>query len=459
MIVAGIFFAFLGLGLVIVIHELGHFFAARASGVEVEAFSIGWGPKLFSWKRGATEWRISAIPLGGYCRMKGEEAFAAAIQTKAETIPREPGTFYGAPAWKRIIISVSGPLCNILLAAVIFIAVAAVGTSSKTFVNRIVLASDYPSLDAGLPGNSPAVKAGLKSGDIVLEAGGEPVLDFTDLQGLIQRSPENDLPLVIDRDGQRLELQVTPFLDKESGAGRIGIYPWVPLLVSEVSPGSAAALAGIQPGDKIVTLDGKAISHDIDLRTGLVGQPQKVALGVERNGKVLDLSLVPNWSDRKEGPFIGLSFQLASKVSQSLSLGQAAQAGLAKTASTIEESVRALGLLFRGVNILSAVSGPARITYYAGAIAVDAVKENGPIGIMTYLDFLAFISIALFLMNLLPIPALDGGMIILFIAEILKRSPLRTKTVYAYQLVGTIFIFGLLALALTSDAFHFFPSR
>lgn len=445
----------LGLGPLILIHELGHYFAARASGVEVEAFSIGWGPKVFSWKRGNTEWRISAIPLGGYCRMKGEEAFAAALQNKSETIPREPGTFYGAPAWKRILISAAGPLSNVLLALVLFIVVAAVGTTSKTMSNRIILASEFRSASDPLPSLTPAETAGLKTGDIVIQAGEKEVRDFTDLQNAIMRTPNQALPLRVMRDGKEVKLSVTPFLDKTTGAARIGIYSWQALLVDSVNPGSSAALAGLRSGDLVQSLDGRALAHTIELEKGLTGHPAQIRLGILREGAQTELTLVPNWSDK--GPSLGLNFRPETKVTRSESLGKALEDGARATWSTIVDSVHSIGLLFKGVSLLTAISGPGQITETVGKVAVYAVSQNGLIGLMTVLDLLGLLSIALFIMNLLPIPALDGGMIVLFLVEIVKRSALKTKTVYRYQILGMGFVLGLLALALISDKIHFFP--
>ncbi|MBL8968297.1 MAG: site-2 protease family protein, partial [Spirochaetaceae bacterium] len=183
-----IFLGLVGLGLVVLVHELGHFAAARAVGVEVEAFSIGWGPKLFSWKRSRTEWRLSAFPIGGYCRMKGEEAFRQALADKSESIPRDPGTFYGASPLRRILISVSGPVANVLFAAVVAIAVAAVGYSVPSYDNRIVLASEFSLDGKPAPTGLPADLAGLKSGDRVVAIDGKPVRDYADLQEAIALS-------------------------------------------------------------------------------------------------------------------------------------------------------------------------------------------------------------------------------------------------------------------------------
>src|SRR5512133_2640173 len=122
-----VFLGLIGLGIVIFVHELGHFLAARAVGIGVEAFSLGWGPKIVGWKRGETEYRISAFPIGGYCMMRGEAQFRQAIETKSDEIPSAPGTFHGASPWRRIVVSLAGPFANVIFAAIVFVAVASIG--------------------------------------------------------------------------------------------------------------------------------------------------------------------------------------------------------------------------------------------------------------------------------------------------------------------------------------------
>ena len=260
MIVIVIILGLIGLGIVVLVHELGHFAAAKASGVEVEAFSIGWGPKIWGWKRGATEWRISAFPIGGYCKMKGEEALTSAIQNKTEHVPRDPGTFYGVSPWKRILISFSGPLANIIFAIVVYIIVAAVGFSEKTYDNRIVLANDFSLGGVIVPRNLPAEGSGLKSGDRIVSINGKRVADFNQLQETIALSPDKNLNMSIERNGQFLDLQVKPQMDKDSGAGRIGIYPWIDPVVDSLVPNGPAALGGMKSGDIITSIDGKTNS-------------------------------------------------------------------------------------------------------------------------------------------------------------------------------------------------------
>jgi len=242
-----VIYGLLGLSIVVLIHELGHFVAARSLGIEVEAFSIGMGPKLLGFTRGGTEWRISAFPLGGYCRMKGEEGFKQALERKLAHIPAEKGSFYGEPAWKRILILLAGPSFNLVFAALLFAIVALVGLRIETLPNRIVLASDYPLLSAQSSGEpSPALAAGLKTGDWIVGIDGKPVNDYSDLQDLVSVNAQKELLFDVERSGSRLLLPVRPRLDKDSGQGLIGVYAWAEPLVASIAPGSSAAIAGIK---------------------------------------------------------------------------------------------------------------------------------------------------------------------------------------------------------------------
>ncbi|HET7838834.1 MAG TPA: site-2 protease family protein, partial [Rectinemataceae bacterium] len=425
----------IGLGLVVVVHELGHFAAARAMGVEVEAFSVGWGPKLFGFRRSNTEWRISAVPIGGYCKMKGEESFRKALEDKAESFPREPGSFYGAAPWRRIVIAVAGPLANILFALLVFVVVSAVGYSIRTSSNRIVLASEYH-LDPSAEGKSfPADAAGLKSGDRIISADGKPVADYSDVQETIALSADRAIRLGVERGGSRLDLTVTPAMDRSSGAGRIGVYSWTDPVVEEVAKGSAAAIAGIETGDVVTAIDGKPVKHAIEALSYLASKPERARFTLLRNGASVDASVVLAWTETGESN-LGISFRSQLKTFRAQSMGAAIAGGAAETWKTFSISFKSLGLLFRGVDLLKAVSGPARITYFVGRSASEGMKAGSTGGLALPLNFLAFLSIGLFIMNLLPIPALDGGQVLLFITEIARRRPLRVITVYRFQFVG-----------------------
>jgi regulator of sigma E protease len=195
------------------------------------------------------------------------------------------------------------------------------------------------------------------------------------------------------------------------------------------------------------------VSHGIAVLARLADRPEKVKMSVERNGTTMELPLILAYTD--QGPNLGISFRTQNHVVKSSSLGSAFADGARETWSTFSLSVESLGLLFRGVNILKAVSGPARITYMVGTTATQSVAQNGAGGIVIAFNFLAFLSIALFIMNLLPIPSLDGGMIVMFVIEAIRKKPLKTKTIYRYQVIGMAFILGLFLLACLSDILFF----
>lgn len=443
----------LGLSFVVVVHEFGHFLAARAVGVDVEVFSVGMGPRIAGFKRRGTDWRISAFPLGGFCRMKGEEAFKEALEKQLPHIPAEKGTFYGVAPWRRMIILVAGPLANIILAVALFIVVSLVGVTIQTAPNRIVLASDVASY-SGATTDNPADLAGLKSGDIVVAIDGAPILDYSDLQEAIGFNPGKKLSVTVKRGDGSIGLFVTPRLDKSSGQGLIGIYAWIDPVVSQVEPRSAAGIAGIRPGDRITAINGAPIENSIGLAAALAGKPEKVTITALRTGVAVEEHAVLTYDENGQ-PNLGVGFATVTRTNKASSFTDAIAKGSAETWKTLGLSVKGIGLLFSGVNVLKAVSGPARITYMVGNTAKESIKASGFGGIPTILSFLAFLSVSLFLMNLLPIPALDGGQLVLSIAEAARRKPLLTKTIYRFQFVGTAMILALFFLATFSDILFF----
>jgi len=442
----------LGLSLVVIVHELGHYFAARAVGVEVEAFSIGWGPRLAGFRRKGTEWRISAFPIGGFCRMKGEEAFKKALEEKLPSIPAEPGSYYGVSPWRRLVILFSGPFANVLLAVLLFSIVSFVGITINTAPNRIILASSTSGPADSSP--NPADAAGLMSGDVILEIDGKAVRDYSDLQSMIGSNPEKTLSMVVARDGQKLHLPVTPRLDKNTGQGLIGIFAWVDPVIDSVEQGSAAAIAGLRSQDRILKVDGQPVRNTIELVTALENKPEKVTFTIARDSRELEVTMVVGGFENGFSD-TGFQFQGITRVDKASSLPAAIKGGLDETAETLTLTIKGFGMLFRGVDLFKALSGPARITYFVGSAATESLKDSGASGIPTILSFLAFLSIGLFIMNLLPIPALDGGQAVLCLVEIAGRRPLKTKTIYRYQFVGAAMILAIFVVATFGDLLFF----
>jgi len=235
----------IGLSIIVVIHEFGHFLAARAHGVEVEAFSLGWGPTLLSAKRGRTEWKLSAFPLGGYCKMKGEDAFKTALEQNLPTLPKEEGSFYSASPTRRIGILAAGPIMNFVFAIVLSTIVALVGTQVQTISNKIILASEYGGTIGGNTEQTSRIlqtSLGFEQATIITKIDDVEIKDYSDLQRIIAMNGGKTLHMTVLRDGTPVEVTITPRLDKATGQGLIGIYGWVDPVVETVEKGSAAQL-------------------------------------------------------------------------------------------------------------------------------------------------------------------------------------------------------------------------
>jgi regulator of sigma E protease len=451
-----IIIGFIGLGLMVFIHELGHFVAAKINGVEVEVFSLGWGTKLIGFTRGGTTYQISWFPIGGYCKMKGEASLRVAQDGDLADVPMEKGSFPSAAPWRRIIIAAFGPLFNVIFAILVFALISWVGYRVFSPDNRIILATDY-SLD-GFPSPPPATVAGLKTGDRVVEIDGSPVEKFQDILEVVTQSSNRTMVFSVSRQEpggpQNVRIPVTAMLDKATGAGRIGIYSWVDPVISRVSPRSPAAIAGLRAGDRIVRLDGREVRHSIDVSQALAGHPAKVIVDFQRAGALESVPLVLTY-DGKNPPELGIEFAVAAYRSPRVGPGGALATSVRETVNTVVLTVKGIGLLFQGVNLRSAVAGPLRITYYIGTAATSGFQLGVGQGVVSFFRFLSFLSVALFLMNLLPIPAVDGGQILLFLIEMARRKPVRPRLVGRIQFVGFSVLIVLVLLITFSDILFF----
>jgi regulator of sigma E protease len=445
MLVAKIILGLLGLGIVVFIHELGHFIAARLVGIDVEAFSIGWGKPILKKKVGEVEYRIGMFPIGGYCKMKGENEFQEAYEKREREIPRVKGTFYGTSPWRRIIVSFAGPFFNLLFAVLITAVIWGIGFEVYTLENRIVLASEVN------PGELyPADEAGLMTGDRIIKIGNKAIANYHDIQEAITPNPEKNLAITVERGDGTREFTVRPQLDKNTGAGKIGVYFWTDPVVEAVTPETPAAIAGITAGDRILRVNGKALPYSVALFAILEDQPPVLAVEYERNGEIKTTDIILSYIDGQASD-IGMVYRTIQYHTPSYSPLGALAKGVREAWKTFVISFRSLALLFRGIDLTQAVSGPIRITYMVGDVAAKGFGQSIGTGLSSMANFLALISIALCVMNLLPLPVLDGGMILLFIIETIKGHPLRPKTIYAFQTVGVVLIFGLMIFAVFGD--------
>ena len=215
-----ILFGIIGFGIIIFVHEFGHFAAAKLSGIDVEVFSLGWGKKLVGFDYRGTTYQISWFPVGGYCKMKGEESLREVMASKSDEIAHESGSFFAVTPVRRILVAIAGPFANLLFAIGVLTIIFWFGYRIHSDKNKIVLMSDYVTNSAAeLP---PATRAGLQTGDVVTGINGNPVEKFQDILEAVAVSPQEQLLFVVMRTGVTLQIPIVPDLDRDSGAGKIG---------------------------------------------------------------------------------------------------------------------------------------------------------------------------------------------------------------------------------------------
>ena len=431
------------LGVLVAFHELGHFLAARWVGVKVLKFSLGFGPKLLGRKMGETEYLLSAIPLGGYVKLFGED------EAEATTQEDRARSFAHQGLWGKVLIVAAGPGFNFILAYFIFAGWLATGTPLfvPTFQDLT------PDIEAMVPG-SPADTAGIQVGDRVSRVNGQAISTRTELFDAVAKSNGQALTLEIKRDGQVKTLTVTPTTapGPQTSAQEPGYYLGVeetPPLVTSVMQSSPAAKAGLQAGDHVVSIGGKTI-HTWSQMTGIVKESPDRQLQVEvlREGHRISLTVTPsvekaivNGQSVEVGK-IGISGPGRSIMRSSTPL-LSLYDGLGATWGWTE--LTAIGLYKMVVGDISSknIGGPLTIANISGEAAAQ--------GASSVVFLIAILSINLGVLNLLPIPILDGGHLLFFLIEGILRKPLGERQREIAQQAGLVLLVGVMIFAFWND--------
>ncbi len=440
------------LGILITVHEYGHFQMARLCGVKVLRFSIGFGKPFFKKRfgRDGTEFVLAAFPLGGYVKMLDER------ETDTPIVPAElPRAFNRQSVWKRILIVTAGPAANLLLAVALYWVLFMHGvTGMKPVLGEVVL-------------DTPAAHASLKQGEEIVSVAGIPVQTWQDVRWtLLQQvldAPSVDIEAMNGRQEIHIHRLALDSLDKEDFEGdflgKLGLVPYqpaVPAHIGEIIEGGAAQQAGLKPGDEILRVDGVAVTLWEEFVQAVRSSPDRpLQLEVRRGGKVLQLSITPQSIREGEEQVgrVGAAYRMAqSEIDQLLTtVSYAPATALAKAAhktwDTSIFSLRMLANMLTGDVSWKGISGPVTIASYAG--------QSAHIGLTAFLSFLALVSISLGVLNLLPVPVLDGGHLLYYVLEILKGSPVSERTMEAGQRIGLILL-GLLMLVAFYNDFHRF---
>jgi len=428
----------ISIGILIFVHELGHFLMARLAGIRVEVFSIGWGKSVVSFMWKGTKIQLGWIPFGGYCKMAGD--------SPKDSTSGSPDEYYSSPPLGRIVVALGGPVFNYLFAAILLSLVVLIGYQVRTYSNRIILAKSVETV--GTAKRTPAQTSGLRDGDVIVEIGGKPISNWDDITENIVRNALRPISIKVIRDGAPVALSAVPELDRETGRGVIGIHPWVEPVVGEVQNGEPAEAAGLKPGDRILSVDGVKIENHVDFYTAIQGKSGKaVPFAVDRGGNHLKLYLIPRLVEGYDSA--GLYFEQITYHSVRYPFPVSVWKGIVKSNDGVRDTVRGVLLLVGGkIRARSAVAGPAKLIYLSGMIA----KE----GFIYFLQVMSYISIAFFIMNLIPFPALDGSHLIIAVYEIFARKKPNLEVVQKIQTLGFIVLIAALALVTMNDIRGFF---
>jgi len=423
------------LSVIVFIHELGHFTAAKASNVRVDRFSMGFGPVLLRLRWGETEYCISAIPFGGYVRMEGEDPEEAeeraAELAKTGATPGEDRGFLSKSKATRAFIIIAGPTMNFLLAVLIYTGlVAHMGLGVVT--TREV---------GGVFDGMPAMEAGVAEGDLIVSVDGVTVETWDHMLDLLDERLGTVTEMVVERGGEQLALELN--LSSAESLYDLGMHDRRPPIVGDVKIGGPAAEAGIQSGDRIVRVDGKEIDSWSGLSEAIGGFPNKeLKIEWERSGERHASNVTPR--DLKG---VGKIEIYGAVEKRKVGAGEALKRGFDTTIWVAKQIFLLPRMIMKGTAVKDVVGGPVRIGELAG--------ESMRWGIAAFLGFIAAISAQLCLVNLLPIPVLDGGHLLVIAIEAVSRRAISFRQRVIAQQIGFAFLMALMVLVTLVDVSRF----
>jgi len=421
------------LGIMVLVHEFGHFAVAKFFGVRVEVFSVGFGKRLFGFRRGDTDYRISLLPLGGYVKMQGElggDGTMAAISSGAGALGtggRDSGDLNSKPRWQRILIGLAGPIANFILAFVLMAGLYMMHNEVPNYMSS-------PAVTDVVPPDSPAARAGIQPGDRIIRFDSDvnPTWEQVGMRAALDAN--SYIPVTVERlvNGEPQHLNLSLFAaDASKGQDfeleSVGLLPRVqdgPLGVRDVMPGNPAEKAGLKAGDGIVSINGQSV-HSVSAVMAVLQETQgkPVHLVVQRGSQTLNISATPIWGDDGTGRMgyrLGFHPALAPFHVEQLPLGQALK-------ESFHVNVRYSGLIIDVLRRL--VSHRSNVQQLSGPIGI--ARETGEAvtapGWQPLIGTMALISLNLGIFNLLPIPILDGGMILLLLIEGALRRDLNQE--------------------------------
>lgn len=417
-------FAFV-LGVLVFVHELGHFLMARWHGVRVLTFSLGFGPKILSVRRGDTEYCISAFPLGGYVKMAGENPDD---QRGAED------EFLSKTKWQRFQILIMGPVMNLALAVLLMAVVLMQGGEIPTF-------DDEPVLVGRIEANSPAERAGIRPGDLIIRVNNDEVPDWDEFFLAIGMTADQDVALTFVRDGQQHRVMVRPEAQGRFAVGDIGVLPDVYPYISSVVAGGPADSAGLRTRDIILAINNQRVVFSRDVVDIISAHPEKpLEVRIRREGQDQQLTVTP----RKEGEVGRIGISIGNET-RTFRPGFFEALGL-----SVQRNIQFSGLILKTLwGLIVGETSPKQLMGPVGMAQLSG--ESAEAGWVALLALMATISLNLGLLNLMPVPVLDGGHILIMALETIARRDFSIQAKEKMFLAGFVLLMALMVTVIYND--------
>ncbi len=425
----------LGLSILVGLHELGHLLTAKMFGMRVEKFSIGFPPKIAGFQWGETEYSIGAIPLGGFVKISG--MVDESMDTAQMASEPQPWEFRSKPAWQRLIVMLGGIIVNVITGIVIFVVL--VWNNGETYFSRDQV------IQNGIVAYEYGEAIGLKTGDKILDINGEPYNSITDLTSGSALLSENGY-YTVDRNGEILQVEIprgfiNTFNSEEAFSKFVALR--LPFEVGQVDPGSGAESAGIAVGDQILAVNDQQIHYFDEMQSALQPLKGQTAQVVRKRDAQVDTLSIPVTEEARIGIAIN---PLIEPVRREYGFGEAVSKGTARAFGVVIVNAKALGKMFTGEVSTKNVSGPIGMAKIYGA-SWDWVK---------FWSITGLISMILAFMNLLPIPALDGGHVMFLLYEMVSGRAPSDKFLENAQKVGMVILLALMVFAIGNDILKLF---
>jgi len=431
-------FAFLLMfGIIVLVHEFGHFMAARLMGVSVETFSFGFGKRLFGKRmgKGGTEFRVSLIPLGGYVKMAGEETW------DPENL--KPDEFYAKNRAQRIFILLMGPFMNVFLSFIILAVIFMTGVNVDRYHK------DPPVIDYVQTG-SPAAEADLRSGDRIVEMDGRKIHNWKELEMAVGANPDQSIPVRFVRSGEQMETRLDIKSFSQYALGYAGLHPAFRTKIEAVESGTPADKAGIRAGDIVNSIDNVSVNYfELPVKIQAAkGNP--IELGIQRDQEILAVTVVPEHIKGEKNFRIGIAMKPHTQtIRQHFGLFAAFSRSGGELVRLTTMTFDALKKMVVGKLSPRTLSGPMEIARFSS----KALSS----GMSSFFMLVAFISLQLGIVNLLPIPALDGGHLMIFSLEAVLRRDFSSKLKNALINGGFIFLLLLMGFVILNDVAKVLP--